>query len=138
MTKILAIFTKIVDVIFASGEERLKTAITNVLFIGIAVACAWGCYELAHVVSENAASAQNCSSTLAAETFGAIVGIIFCFSTGLYALISGIVTQAVLLIFALIGIIISKERGKNAIAFLIALATLAGAIVGYLFLIGVL
>ncbi len=138
MFKILNVLTKVVDVIFSTGRERRKTAIVNLIFMGFAVLCAWGFYELYLITSGNLTMEGGCSKELAGETIGAIFGMIVCLFTGIYALIAGIVTQAVLLVFSFLGIIISRQRGANAVAFLIALISLGAVAVGVLFLFNII
>ena len=137
MFKILRLFNRIISVIFCNGEKRLKLAVENIAFVALAVVCAWGAYELIGKVQSIFAVGE-----FNAETIGIIVaiiiGIIVCFSTGIYALIAGIVSQAVLLAFAIVGIVLSRSRDKNFFAFLIALISLGVSIVICLYLLNVI
>lgn len=137
MLKILNLFTRILNVIFSNGEKRLKFAIENIVYIALAVLCAWGAYKLIGNVS-GILSAESCSAESAGMAGLNILGIIVCISTGIYTLVAGVASQAVLLVFSLIGTVISHTRGKNLVAFLIALISLGACAVSCLYLFGVI
>ncbi len=137
MLKILKVFTRILDVIMADGEKRLKLAIENVIYVAFALVCAWGTYKLISYVSDSfSALKASCTAEGAGYIALAILGIISCVIAGVYALIAGIVSQAALLVFSLLGTIVSKSRSKNFIAFIIALISLGACALGALWLFG--
>ncbi len=132
MAKILNVFSRVLDVIMADGHKRLKFAIENMIYMAFAVVCAWGAFELISYVSESLATASGCACDNTGYVSLAICGIIICIAVGLYMLIAGIVSQAVLLIFALLGSLLSSTRGKNFLSFILALVSLAVCAVGAL------
>ncbi len=138
MLKILNVFSRILDVIFSDGNKRLKLAVENVIYMAFTVVCAWGAYELIQYLSEELSVAGSCSSENAGYCLLAVVGVITCIGTGIYTLIAGVASQAVLLVLALLGSLISLSRGKNFLAFIIALVSLVAACVGALLLFGIL
>ncbi len=138
MLKILNVFKKILDVIMASGRERRKISIINVIYMAFAVLCAWGIYKLAGLISAQATNADGgCSCDNAGQIVGYALAIFLCATTGLYALIAGLVSQVVLVVFAFLGCFFSRERGANFVALLIAILSLGAATVGGLFLFGI-
>ncbi len=138
MLKILKVFTRILDVILGDGDKRLKLAIENILYIVFTVVCAWGAYRLISYVSVTVSDTANCSAESAGLTALAIIGIISCVLAGVYTLVAGLASQAVLLVFGLLGTLISRSRGKNFVAFLIALISLGVCAVIALYLFGII
>ncbi len=138
MSKIFNVFNRILDVITADGDKRLRFAIENVIYVAFAVICAWGAYKLIDYVSFSIPSIETCASTETAYNALAILGIIVCICTGIYTLVAGVVTQAVLLVFSLLGSIFSSSRGKNFLSFIIALISLGACAVVGLWLFGVI
>ncbi len=138
MFKILKVLTRVIDVIMTDSEKKRKYAIENILFMAVAVVCAWGAKELIEYLSVNLSQEGGCTTAGAGYIFLAGAGTLVCVFTGAYTLIAGVLSQAVLVVFCLLRSLIGANKAKNFITFIIALLSLVVVAVGALILFKVI
>ncbi len=131
MLKILNFIAHFIRMATAEGKKRIGYAFLNLLYIAISFAAVFLIVKLYNGRLSDTISTESCG-----VYFGSWLGIIVCAIIGLEFFLLGVVSQAILLVCALIGIIISSTRIGNLVAFLISLASIGALAAGvYFFLI---
>ena len=122
--RFLHFIQKITKITTGNGKKRLWYSISNILLIIIAFLSVYLIFYLS-------SNFNNAGSNF----IWYIVGIIVAIIVGITSFLEGVITQVVLTIFSFLGIIISKERLLNFLAFLITIVSYIALIIAFIYLI---
>lgn len=122
--RFLHFIKKITKITTGNGKKRLWYSISNILLIIIAFLSVYLIFYLS-------SNFNNAGSNF----IWYIVGIIVAIIVGITSFLEGVITQVVLTIFSFLGIIISKERLLNFLAFLITIVSYIALIIAFIYLI---
>lgn len=122
--RFLHFIKKIIKITTGSGKKRLWYSIGNILLIIIAFLSVY----LIFYLSSNFSNAGS-------NFIWYIVGIIFAIIIGITSFLEGVITQIVLTIFSFLGIIVSKERLLNFLAFIVTIISYIALIIAFIYLI---
>ena len=101
----------------ASGKKRIAYAIANIAVMVLGVLCALGKKWSLGIMSDT-------------SFIAGLLCLILCIALAIFTFLQGFVAQFALVIIAGIGIANPEERAGNIVAFIIALLTSVGLIVG--------
>ncbi len=123
--KILHLIRRLGEMIFSDGEEKKKLSLENILYMLFAGALA---FAVVKIYQHRYVGTPSCDDF--AKWAGCWLGIFICAVAALWCFVLGVVSQAVLFVSTLIGLLLSKEKKDNLIAFLVCLLSIAALAVG--------
>ncbi len=119
MLKALNFIHRLIAVCTADGKKRIKLALQNVLYMAVAVLCFFLLTKLL------GGRFGGDGGKKFAVWLASWLGIILLFILTLEFTLLGVISQVLLFVCAFIGIFTSSQKGKNAVALVICLASFA-------------